>query len=185
MSVTNIDVTIFYGDFIIVPTCIVANDSFSGFNWAKNWSNSEMITWSNPAFGPFQTNEGGPKARFADFMITWLIQNNNLANIYGDSFWDLSCRCCCYDGNTFISLICLLVERLDCFWCKLNINIIQKLKINDIFIHDDSFFSDKCWRWSLLTPIWGISGTSGSVISGQKIQSHFFGFDDVIPDWYF
>ena len=33
-----------------------------------------------------------------------------------------------------------------------------------------------------LTPIWGISGTSGSVISGQKIQSHFIGFDDVIPD---
>ena len=65
-------------------------------------------------------------------------------------FEDLSCRCCCYDGNTFISLICLLVERLDCFWCKLNINIIQKLKINDIFIHDDSFFGDKCCRWSLL-----------------------------------
>ena len=38
---------------------------------------------------------------------------------------------------------------------------------------------------TMLTPIWGISGTSGSVISGQKIQSHFFGFDDVIPDWYF
>ena len=37
------------------------------------------------------------------------------------------------------------------------------------------------WKWCL-TPIWGISGTSGSVISGQKIQSHFFGFDDVIPD---
>ena len=33
-----------------------------------------------------------------------------------------------------------------------------------------------------LTPIWGILGTSGSVISGQKIQSYFFGFDDVIPD---
>ena len=31
-----------------------------------------------------------------------------------------------------------------------------------------------------LTPILGILGTSGSVISGQKIQSHFFGFDDVI-----
>ena len=36
-----------------------------------------------------------------------------------------------------------------------------------------------------LTPIWGISGMSRSVISGQKIQSHFFGFDDVIPDRYF
>ena len=34
-----------------------------------------------------------------------------------------------------------------------------------------------------LTPTWGISGTSGSIISGQKIQSHFFGFDDVIPDY--
>ena len=34
----------------------------------------------------------------------------------------------------------------------------------------------------ILTPIWGILGTSGSVISGQKIQSYFFGFDDVIPD---
>ena len=33
-----------------------------------------------------------------------------------------------------------------------------------------------------LTPIWGILGTSGSVISGQKIQSYLFGFDDVIPD---
>ena len=40
-----------------------------------------MITWSNPTFGPFQTiqnpafgqvqtNEGGPKARFVEFMIT-------------------------------------------------------------------------------------------------------------------
>ena len=33
-----------------------------------------------------------------------------------------------------------------------------------------------------LTPSRGISETSGSVISGQKIQSYFFGFDDVIPD---
>ena len=33
-----------------------------------------------------------------------------------------------------------------------------------------------------LTPIWGISGTSGSVIFGQKILSYFCGFDDVIPD---
>ena len=30
------------------------------------------------------------------------------------------------------------------------------------------------------TPIWGILGTSWSVISGQKIQSYFFSFDDVI-----
>ena len=41
----------------------------------------------------------------------------------------------------------------------------------------DSALSDR-----ILTPIWGILGTSGSVISGQKNQSHFFGFDDVIPD---
>ena len=33
-----------------------------------------------------------------------------------------------------------------------------------------------------ISPIWGILGMSGSVISGQKIQSYFFGFDDVIPD---
>ena len=32
------------------------------------------------------------------------------------------------------------------------------------------------------TPIWGILETSGSVISGQKIQSNFFGFNDVISD---
>ena len=42
----------------------------------------------------------------------------------------------------------------------------------------------ECFKFILnsLTPIWGISGTSGSVISGQKIRSYFFGFDDVIPD---
>ena len=36
-----------------------------------------------------------------------------------------------------------------------------------------------------LTPIWGIMGTSGSVISGQKSRVSFFGFDDVIPDRFF
>ena len=33
-----------------------------------------------------------------------------------------------------------------------------------------------------LTPIWGILGMSGSIISGQKIESYCFSFDDVIPD---
>ena len=33
--------------------------------------------------------------------------------------------------------------------------------------------------------MWGILGTSGSVISGQIIQSYFLGFDDVIPGRYF
>jgi len=44
-----------------------------------------------------------------------------------------------------------------------------------------------CKVWSkndrdTLKPYLGILGTSGSIISGQKIQSYFFGFDDVIPD---
>ena len=38
ITVTNIDVTIFDGDFRIVAICIIVNDSFSVFNWAKNWT---------------------------------------------------------------------------------------------------------------------------------------------------
>ena len=45
-------------------------------------------------------------------------------------------------------------------------------------------FWPKNWFWSIwispyLTPILEILGTSGSIISGQKIQSYFIGFDDV------
>ena len=46
----------------------------------------------------------------------------------------------------------------------------DRLSVNNLH-HDDN-----------LTRIWRISGTSGSVISGQKIRTYFFGFDDVTPD---
>ena len=36
-----------------------------------------------------------------------------------------------------------------------------------------------------INPYLGDFGNWAGVISGQKVQSHFFGFDDVIPDRFF
>ena len=78
-------------------------------------------------------------------------------------------------------------EPFGCKLCKKRFKV-KSSCIRHIRRHDDRC-KIKCrlcefttTRSEYLTPILGILGTSGSVISGQKIQSYFFGFDDVIPD---